>query len=344
MKKSLKILSFTLATALAAGTTFGLSVTAFADGGGAAGTVPAEQTAPSEQTASVAAAETKGAAQVYLVPGEGNSLEGTKLAEDELSALHMEGDVYRAGATGTQLPTPATTKTDRTGASFVFNGWWTIVDASVTYYTTVPEVEENTYLYADFRAALSQPQGPVNPSNSAGTSTPQHYMLVTRAATGKQEMIPLHVSGTEVSNAVQAGYGKPVQWYNEWFVMEPGDTVSYWFSGVYGTQPMYGPRPRHTPVSCDILLNASGQYGQTGSYMQYVNDDYDANDETHSGRGHQSRYFFNANAADEPPTLSYTGPLATQPYIFRIYIQFYDEGGHMTLYMENLSLKLGVEA
>ena len=56
------------------------------------------------------------------------------------------------------------------------------------------------------------------------------------------------------------------------------------------------------------------------------------------------REFYQANARDEAPTLSYTGPMATQAYVFRIYIQFYDEGGHMTLYMENLSLKLGVKA
>ncbi len=338
MKKSTKILSLLLGLSLAVGTTVGMTMAT-------ASPAPDAPAAPAASGASVSPiAESRAAAQVYLVPGVGNSLNGTPLTAEETAALNMEGEVFKAGAAGTALPTPTTTKTDRTNQPFVFNGWWTIVDATVTYFETVPAVEENTYLYADFRAALSQHKDPIAPSGGAGTSTPEHYMLVTRAATGKQEMIPLHVSGTEVSNAVQAGYGKPVQWYNEWFVMEPGDTVSYWFSGVYGAQPMYGPRPRHTPVSCDILLNASGQYGQTGQYMQYVNDDYDANDTDHSSRGHQNRYFFNANDADEPPTLSYTGPMATQPYVFRIYIQFYDEGGHMTLYMENLSLKLGVKA
>ncbi len=336
MKKSLKILSLMLGLSFAVGTTVGITVMASA--------APEQTAAPTaSETNASPAAETKAAAQVYLVPGVGNSLSGTPLTAEDTAALHMEGEVFKAGAVGSQLPTPTTTKTDRNNQPFVFNGWWTITDATVTYYTTVPEVEETTYLYADFRASLSQHKDPVAPSGG-GAASLEHYMLVTRAATGKEEKIPLHVSGTEVSNAVHAGYDKPVQWYNEWFVMEPGDTVSYWFSGVYGAQPMYGPRPRHTPVSCDILLNASGQYGQTGQYMQYVNDDYDANDTDHSSRGHQNRYFFNANDADEPPTLSYTGPMATQPYVFRIYIQFYDEGGHMTLYMENLSLKLGVKA
>ncbi len=345
MKKSFKILSLALSLTIGVAATAGLAISAAAmDGAAPADNMPA----PLAQSATPApAAETKAAATVYLVPGVGNSLAGTPLTAEETAALHMEGEVFKAGAAGSQLPTPTTTKTDRTGAAFAFNGWWTVVDATVTYFETVPAVEETTYLYADFRAALSQPSDPIAPPAGSETAAPEHYMLVTRAATGKQEMIPLHVSGTEVSNAVQAGYGKPVQWYNEWFVMEPGDTVSYWFTGVYGSKPMYGPRPRHTPQSCDILLNSSGEYGTTGLYMEYLNDDYDIHNVipgVAAGPGEKRREFYQANACDEAPTLSYTGPMATQAYVFRIYIQFYDEGGHMTLYMENLSLKLGVKA
>ncbi len=328
MKKSLKILSLTLALSLTVGVTAGMTVMASAS--------PApDKTSPAASPAPVA--ET--AAQVYLVPGVGNSLSGTPLTAEETAALHMEGEVFKAGEAGSGLPTPTTTKTDRTNNPFVFNGWWTIVDATVTYFETVPAVTETTYLYADFRASLSQHSDPVAPAGGTATSTPENYMRVVRAETGEVELIPLRVSGTDVSNAEKAGHSGPVQWYNEWFVLQPGDVVSYWFSGLYGSTPMYGPRPRHTPQSCDILLNASGQYGQTGQYMQFYNDDATLLDDYN-----QSRKYFTANSRGEAPALSYTGPMATQAYIFRIYIQFYDEGGHMTLYMENLSLKLGVEA
>lgn len=343
MKHSLKLLSLTLALTLSIGAPAGIALSVSAQN---APNAQNEQNAPMSRYSGDIAAAAESAGQVYLVPGEGNTLEGTPLTAEEASALHMEeGEkVYAAGAAGSVLPTPATTKTDSLGAGYVFNGWWTIMNAEVTYCETVPAVEETTFLYADFRAPLSQKRDPVAPSGGTGGSTPENYMRVTRAATGEVELIPLYVSGTEVSNAEHAGHSGPVQWYNEWFVMEPGDTVSYWFSHLYGAQPMYGPRPRHTPTSCDILLNSSGEYGKTGMYMEYVNDDYDANEKNHSGPGHTSHQFYNANAADEPPTLSYTGELATQPYIFRIYIQFYDQGGHMTLFMDNLSLKLGVEA
>lgn len=329
MKKSLKVVSFALALALAIGTTAGMTAMAAAESGAPTAPVSSQTPAP--------IAETKAAAQVYLVPGVGNSLEGTPLTAEETAALQMEGEVFKAGAAGSALPTPTTTKTDRTGAPFAFNGWWYIKDATVTYVDVVPAEEEITYLYADFRAALSQHSDPVAPSGGTATSTPEHYMLVTRAETGEQEMIPLRVSGSDVSNADKATYGGPVQWYNEWFVLYPGDVVSYWFTGLYGPTPMYGPRPRDG--ECDILINQSGQYGKTGMYMQYGNDDAALNDDSYK----RSKYF-TANALRQAPTLTYTGEWATQPYVFRIYIQFYNQGNHMTLFMENLSLKLGVEA
>ena len=120
MKKSLKILSLMLCLSLAAGMTAGMTAVASAESG-----VP--DAAPAAPQASVATiAETKAAPQVYLVPGEGNSLEGTPLTAEETKKLNMEGAVYKAGAAGSALPTPTTTKTDRTGAPFAFNGWWYI--------------------------------------------------------------------------------------------------------------------------------------------------------------------------------------------------------------------------
>ena len=323
-----KLLSVIMAAVLTATCATGLAVTA---------SVMAD-----DSSAPAAVSET---ASVYLVPGSYVDYQGdgekhmnaiagaTKLSEAEVSALHMEGDIYKAGAAGTALPEATTTQKDRTGTLYTFNGWWTIVDAEVTYFTEVPAVEETTYLYADFRAALSQSRDPINPDAGAETTLPRHYMKVTRAETGKVEYIPLLVSGTDVANAVQAGYGGPVQFYNEWFTLEPGDLVSYYFTGVYGATATAAPRPGGSPRMCAITMESSGAYGATAAYMVSVNPD-----------APRSNVFFNCYTKNEAPVLSYTGAAATKAYIFRCYIKFYDQGGTMTLYMENLSLKMGVEA
>ncbi len=317
MKKSLKILSLALSLSLAVGTTTGLAFTASAISGG-------------DEAVPAPVAETKAEAQVYLVPGEGNSLEGTPLTADETAALHMEGSVYKAGAAGTQLPTPTTTKKDKNNTPFTFNGWWTVVDATVTYFTTVPEVEETTYLYADFRAALSQHQEPVAPSAGGGQVSYANYMKVTRAETDTVEYIPLYVSGSDVPNAVQAGYGKPVQWYNEWFTLAPGDLISFYVSGVYGSQPVAAPRRAGGMNQCALTMESSGQYGMTAMYLQPVNGDYG------------TTTFFDAYSKNEAPVMSYTGSYAKREHTFRCYIKFYNEGGTMTLYMENMDAKLGL--
>ena len=322
MKKTWKVFSFAFALALAGGMTTGMTAMASAESVGTA------------QSGTATIAETTAEAQVYLVPGEGNALSGTKLTEAELTALHMEGDVYKAGAVGSALPTPTTTKKDKSNNLFAFNGWWTIVDATVTYYTTVPEVEENTYLYADFRAALSQPQAPVAPAASEGT-TYKDYMLVTRAETDAVEYIPLYVSGSDVPNAVgRSAYGGPVQWYNEWFTLAPGDTISFYISGVYGNQPMACPRAAGSPRRCHMTMESSGQYGLTPQFLSSVNGDggYQAGGDD----------FFNALAAGEAPVFAYEGTYAKREHNFRCYIKFYDEGGTMTLYMENMDAKLGL--
>ncbi len=321
MKKSLKILSMALSATLIVGMTAGLAFTASATGGG-------NETALQEAVAPIA--ETKAAPQVYLVPGEGNSLEGTPLTAEETKKLNMEGAVYKAGATGSQLPTPTTTKKDKSNTPFTFNGWWTIVDATVTYFTAVPEVEEDTYLYADFRAALSQHREPVAPSAGSGQVTYSNYMKITRAETDTIEYVPLYVSGSDVPNAVQAGLGKPVQWYNEWFTLAPGDLISFYVSGVYGGQPVAAPRVAGGMNQCQMTLESSGQYGKTAMYLQPVNGDYG------------STTFFDAYAKNEAPVMSYTGEYAKREHAFRCYIKFYNEGGTMTLYMENMDAKLGI--
>lgn len=218
-----KLLSIAMATALAVTCTAGI----------AAGTAAAEVTpAPAAETA-----------QVYLVPGSWydaaakttkyNTVEGaTALSADEKTALHLEAapNVYKAGAAGTTLPTPATTHTDAEGEPFVFQGWWYIEDATVTYTETVPSVKEDLYLYADFRAALSQRHEPAAPTEQGGGGE-KNFMLVTHED-DTTDVVPLLVSGTDAWAVDDMGYGTPVQFFNEYFTLRKNDRIKVYLTNV----------------------------------------------------------------------------------------------------------------
>lgn len=241
------------------------------------------------------AAET---AQVYLVPGAGNALTGLETAD--ASALHMEGNVYIAPAAGSALPTPTTTKTDDEGDAFTFNGWWYIVDATVTYTATVPEVKEDTYLYADFRADLSQRKDPVAPQGGEAQED-KNYLIITHAD-GTEDKIPLLISGTDVADAMDAGYGSPVQFFNEWFTLQKGDLIKVYVTGIYeGDDPVWAPKDGGVTfegggksVSSDWV----GTYDRTGGYTMYY--------------------------------------IPEETHIFRVYIKFKSSGKTMTFYIEKL--------
>ena len=254
-------------------------------------------------------------AQVYLVPGrwrnnstkqyENNTIEGlTALPEEEQAALNMETAVYPAGEAGSELPTPTTTQTGRT-----FNGWWTVVNAEVKYFETVPEVTETTYLYADFRAALSQPQDPVLPDPDAEEEITD-YILCERS-TGEVEKIPLFVSGTDVPNAVGSStYGGPVQLYNEWFTLYEGDIIS-----IYCKKLLNRPEPTVLPVyydgHCNMQLESNPGVNATSSWLEFT-----------SGSG-----VFVSNGNEKTMRCKVE-------HIYRVYIKCYDQGGTTTVYME----------
>ncbi len=248
-------------------------------------------------------------ATVYLVPGSYKDSNGetvyntvagaTKLTDGECTAIHTPNAYLCETEAGEALPAPATTKTGVT-----FNGWWTIEDAEVVYHDTLPEVTQTLFLYADWRAELSQPKDPVNPPEET-QEVLKDYLEITRKKTGKTEKVGLFVSATDVPNAVQAGYGGPVQFYNEWFYLSPGDTLKVYVSGVYGSQaagPMIAPQLRNGKE--DTQLEISGTSSTPGILKR------DAEDKT----------CFNCIAGEEHP--------------YRVYIKFYDAGGTMTIYME----------
>ena len=296
MKKSNRITAITLALALCAG------ATVIADANVNEKAIAADDSA-----------------QVYLVPGTwydaatkrnvANTVDGaTALTAEQKAALHMENNVYFAGETGSALPVPSTTRD-----GYSFNGWWTIKNATVEYVDEVPEATENLYLYADFRAELSQPKDPVNPPDGAEEKL-IHYLRIEHLDTGEAEMIPLFVSGTDVSGACSAGYGGPVQFYNEWFELRANDLIQVWVSRIYGADPVNAPQKRGAPEpKCGYDLESSGA-NRTDNYIKAYNE---------SGL----KSFLNV----ENPTFKY---VMNETHHFRVYIKFYDDGGHLTIYME----------
>lgn len=265
------------------------------------------------------AAQAEETAAVYLVPGEGHALTGLEKAD--AASLNMEGDVYKAGAVGSTLPTPTTEQTDAEGNAFVFQGWWYIVDATVTYTETVPEVTETTYLYADFRAALSQHRDPEPPAEAESVALGDH-IHIEHTDTGEVEDIPLRVSGTDFSTAEQAGHGHAVQWFNEYFELRPGDHVQFWMTGVQAKTPQCAPITTWDPSGFNKAgyeFATSGQ-NKTGDWLY----PYNYNPERGPGGSNAFQYV-------KEPTFEYIGKEA---HYFRIYLKIFDGGGWLNIYLE----------
>ncbi len=295
MKKSMKIFTMGLAAALAFGMTAGSVAIAETSENGAA----------------------RDAAKIYLVPGEYAAVEtgATKLTEEQCAEIFTPNAYLCEVAAGEKLPAATT---EREG--YTFNGWWGIENATVTYYETVPSAAKTTFLYADFRTALSQPRDPIVPEEGA-VQEYAHYMEVTRAATGEKERIPLFVSGTDVPNAEQAGYGGPVQFYNEWFQMSEGDDVQFFISRVYGNLPVVA--PQGVAGKRKITLENSGTSSTSSNIKCLVKGEIPEN--AFSGD-------YSVATNGEPALRC----VRAGENNYRIYIKFYDNGGTMTIYMEKL--------
>ncbi len=304
MKTTRKILSAALAATLALGVS-GLAALA-------------EPAARDDQTSD--------AAMIYLVPGSYTDKETkktvfhevtdgvTKLSEEQCAAIHTPNAYLLIESVGADMPEPSTSR-----AGYTFNGWWTIENAQVVYHDTVPVVAETTYFYADWRAALSQPMDPVNPPDDAEEEIP-YYLEITRAATGNKEKIALYVSATDVPNAEQLGFGGPVQLYNEWFLLEPGDDIRVFVSGLYSKKPTVAPQLVKNQAYAKLEANG-------------VNNTFDYIRIKDSENSYQNNWAeIRLNTKD--PAYGYVGDKATRARHFRIYIKFYDDGDVLTMYME----------
>lgn len=291
-----------LALALTSMLVMGGSVTAVAAGA-------TTETPPVTQT-ETAAEQTN----LYLVPGTymsgGSKVENgvpsgaTKLTQDECAEILTDNAYLCTLPAGETLPVPTSGITDKDGVPYSFNGWWSIVDATVTYFDKVPELSETTYLYADWRADLSQRKEPVVPDESTAVQ-PQHYMSVKRATTGEEETLTLRVSGTDVTNADKLGYDRPVQLYNGWFELNPGDVITVYSAGLGGSEEIQV-APLDVSGRGIVLENNGSGSNITANYL------------TASTSG--------------VPALTYRKSLKKRH--FRIYIKFQSAGAKMSVYME----------
>lgn len=274
----------------------------------------------SASTVQTAAPSAKAAEQgkLYLVPGTyvsgGVKAENTvssgaqKLTQEQCAEIFTDNAYLCSLAQGETLPTPSTDRKDKEGNPYAFNGWWSISDAAVTYYDKVPAVTKTTFLYADWRADLSQRKDPVIPDGNTPVQV-KHYMTIKRASGGETETVTLRVGGTDMTNAATLGYGAPVQLYNDWFELSKGDVITVYTVGLDNSET-----PKVTPILIndyrEIALESSGD-----------------------GSNVTANYLTAYAPVSKRQTPSLTCIAETSRH-YRIYIKFYSGGSTMAVYME----------
>ena len=257
--------------------------------------------------------------KLYLVPGTyvlgGNKVLNTvssgaqKLTQEQCDEIFTDNAYLCTLSQGASLPKPASERKDKEGNAYSFNGWWAIVDATVTYFDKVPAVNGTMFLYAAWRADLSQNKAPVIPDENAPI-TAAHYMKIKRAATGETETFILRVSGTDMSSAEQLGYGSPVQLYNEWFLLNQGDVITVYTTGLDNSS--------ETPVIVPLLISGNREVN-----LEAAGDGSNDTANYLSAKVPQNIY--------QNPSLTC---IAETSRHYRIYIKFYDKGSNMAVYME----------
>ena len=252
---------------------------------------------------------------LYLVPGtyilNGEKVENTissgakKLTAEECGQIYTENAYLCTLSAGATLPVPTSERVDKEGNAFTFNGWWTIVDATVTYFEKVPTLSENTYLYADWRADLSQRKDPVAPEPEEVVE-PNHYLIITHED-NTQDKITLRKSSTDVNAALDLGYGHPVQLSTQ-FTLKPGDKFSVYTTGLKASEK---------PVAAPLVVSGTGeiQLESNGTNTNRTADYLEAD----------------GGSKRRDPSLTY---IATSIGTYNIYIKFFGDGSTMAVYME----------
>ncbi len=289
---------------------------------GAGGTVAAVALTDNllEQTLQTQAAENK----IYLVPGVYKSgdnkklntitASGVKKLDDaECEAIYTENAYVCTKAVGEKLPTPRSTRKDKNGEPYRFNGWWAIVEGTVTYYQTVPSMTEQTFLYADWRADLSQRKDPVIPDIGEKVE-PNHYIIV-KHADGTEDKVTLIRGYTNLSNAETLGYARPAEIKIEGLELKPGDSFIVYTTGLNKGSD-------------------KAEIAPVGGSNQMWNIDLEASGE----KINDTKTYLSANTSayyTVDPVITYIYETAGT---YSLYIKFFSGGSKMAVYMEPLGL------
>lgn len=291
-------------------------------GGSGAAVASAATAGPAAPVQAEATAEEQ--ANLYLVPGtytsagkvKANTITASgvkKLSDEECAEIFTENAYICTRATGEKLPKPQSTRKDKDGKAYTFNGWWSIVDATVTYFDTVPAISETTYLYADWRADLSQRMDPIIPDGSQKVE-PNHY-LILKHEDGTEEKITLLRGFTNMSSAETLGYDFAAELKIEGLDLQPGDSFMVYTTGLVKgeTEAQLSPI-RDSRMMWYIDLEASGEKdNDTKTYL--------------SARA--SAYY------TVDPVISYIYETSGK---YNIYIKYFSAGSRMTVYMEPMGL------
>lgn len=289
-------------------------------GAGAAVASAAAADSPEVRAETTVAEQSK----LYLVPGTYKS-EGVKklntivasgvkkLTDAECEEIFTENAYVCTKAAGEKLPTPRSTRKDKDGVAYNFNGWWAIVDGTVTYYETVPETSEQTFLYADWRADLSQRKDPVIPDEGEKVE-PNHYIIL-KHADGTEEKVTLIRGFTNLSNAETLGYSFPAEIKVEGLDLKPGDSFTVYTTGLDKNADKAVISPiRGSNQMWSIDLEASGEKdNDTKTYLS----------------ASSSAYY------TEDPVISYKYETAGT---YNLYIKYFSGGSKMAVYMEPMGL------
>lgn len=255
---------------------------------------------------------------LYLVPGtyaeggekikNGISQGATALSDAECAEIFTENAYLCTLSAGAALPAPSTRRVDKDGNAYSFNGWWMIVDATVTYFKTVPEITETTFLYADWRADLSQRKDPIIPEGGVQVE-PNHYLMLKHSGAAEAERVTLHKAFTNMMNAETLGYLYPVELYVEGLKLFPGDVITVYTTGLTDAEEAVISPVLISGSTREIQLESSGDGSNATS--DYLSAD----------PGSQRR----------DPSLKF---IAETAGVFNLYIKYFSSGSIMAVYME----------
>lgn len=258
---------------------------------------------------------------VYFVPGtytvngekKENSISSgaVKLSEEDCAEMYTENVYNCTLPAGENLPVPTSDRTDGDDNPYVFNGWWTIVNATVTYYDKVPSVTETTILYADWRTDLSQRKDPVAPDSTVEVE-PDHYLSILHAGETEAVKVTLREQATNMMNAEDLGYGYPVEICVQGLELKPGDVITVYTTGLSDSEKAEVSPILDESNSRDIQLESSTEKeNDTADYLT-------------ADKGSTRRN----------PTLTYS---AEEAGTFNIYIKYFSKGTVMAVYMEPMA-------